>query len=124
MKKHLALVLVAYASFAVSSAFAQTVPDWEKKWADIVAGAKKEGKVVIIAPPDPQVREALPAAFKKKYGVTVEYIGGRSRENPAKKRAEHAAGVHNLHAAPSGPPTQAGGLSPAKEGDPHPATPL
>jgi len=54
MKKHLALALIAYAAFAVTQAGAQTVPDWEKKWADILAGAKKEGKVVIIAPPDPE----------------------------------------------------------------------
>jgi ABC-type Fe3+ transport system substrate-binding protein len=107
MKKHLALALVAYAAFAVSSAFAQTVPDWEKKWADIVAGAKKEGKVVIIAPPDPQVREALPKAFKAKYGVTVEYIGGRSSETAAKMRAEHAAGVNSVDVALSGIQTMA-----------------
>jgi hypothetical protein len=66
MKKHLALALMFYASCALTQAWAQTVPDWEKKWNAILAGAKKEGKVVIIAPPDPQVREALPAASKAK----------------------------------------------------------
>src|SRR4051812_12716430 len=102
MKKQLALALLAYVSFALAQACAQTVPDWEKKWADILAGAKKEGKVVIIAPPDPQVRAALPAAFKAKYGVTVEYIGGRSSETAAKMRAEHAAGVNTVDVALSG----------------------
>src|SRR6476660_870010 len=102
MKKHLALALEFYASCALAQAWAQTVQNWEKKWADILAGAKKEGKVVIIAPPDPQVREALPAAFKAKYGVTVEYIGGRSSETAAKMRAERNAGIHTVDVALSG----------------------
>jgi iron(III) transport system substrate-binding protein len=107
MKKHLALALVAYASFALAQASAQTVPDWEKKWNQLVADAKKEGKVVIIAPPDPQVRAALPAAFKAKYGITVDYLGGRSSETAAKMRAERNAGVHTVDVALSGIQTMA-----------------
>jgi iron(III) transport system substrate-binding protein len=107
MKKHLALALVFYASCALTQAWAQTVPDWEKKWNAILAGAKKEGKVVIIAPPDPQVREALPAAFKAKYGVTVEYLGGRSSETAAKMRAERNAGIYTVDVALSGIQTMA-----------------
>ena len=107
MKKQLALALVAYASFALAQASAQTVPDWEKKWNQLVADAKKEGKVVIIAPPDPQVRAALPAAFKAKYGITVDYLGGRSSETAAKMRAERNAGVHTVDVALSGIQTMA-----------------
>jgi ABC-type Fe3+ transport system substrate-binding protein len=107
MKKHLALAMVAYASFALAQASAQTVPDWEKKWNQLVADAKKEGKVVIIAPPDPQVRAALPAAFKAKYGITVDYLGGRSSETAAKMRAERNAGVHTVDVALSGIQTMA-----------------
>ena len=83
------------------------MPDWEKKWDELVADAKKEGKVVIIAPPDPQVREALPAAFKAKYGITVEYLGGRSSETAAKMRAERNAGVYTVDVALSGIQTMA-----------------
>jgi ABC-type Fe3+ transport system substrate-binding protein len=107
MKKHLALALLFYASCAVTQVWAQTVPDWEKKWTQLVADARKEGKVVIIAPPDPQVRAALPAAFKEKYGITVEYIGGRSSETAAKMRAERNAGVHTVDVALSGIQTMA-----------------
>ena len=60
MKKLLALALVLYASCAS----AQTTPSTE--WNKLVADAQKEGKVVIIAPPDPQVRKAIPEAFKAK----------------------------------------------------------
>jgi iron(III) transport system substrate-binding protein len=105
MKKQLALALV-FAACAFTQAWAQA-PDWQKKWDQLVANAKKEGKVVIIAPPDPQVRAALPAAFKAKYGITVEYIGGRSSETAAKMRAERSAGVHTVDVALSGIQTMA-----------------
>jgi ABC-type Fe3+ transport system substrate-binding protein len=107
MKKQLALTFAAFIAFAGVQAAAQTVPDWQKKWDKLVAEAKKEGKVVIIAPPDRQVREALPAAFKAKYGITVEYIGGRSSETAAKMRAERAAGIHTIDVALSGIQTMA-----------------
>ena len=107
MKTRLALALVLFAACAPAQSSAQTVPDWEKKWAQLVDAAKKEGKVVIIAPPDPQVREALPKAFKAKYGITVEYLGGRSSETAAKMRAERSAGVHTVDVALSGIQTMA-----------------
>jgi hypothetical protein len=62
MKNLLAFVLalVFGAAATVTQSWAQSsAPGWDK----LVADAKKEGKVVIIAPSDPQVREAIPAAF-------------------------------------------------------------
>lgn len=107
MRKHLLLALAFYAASALTQSAAQTVPDWEKKWNQVLAAAKKEGKVVIIAPPDPQVRATLPAAFKAKYGITVEYLGGRSSETAAKMRAERSAGIHTVDVALSGIQTMA-----------------
>ena len=63
----LALLLCASAAQAQSPA-----PDWQTQWNALIAGAKQEGKVVILAPPDQEVREALPGAFKARFGVTVE----------------------------------------------------
>ncbi|HET7680514.1 MAG TPA: hypothetical protein VFK79_10310, partial [Xanthobacteraceae bacterium] len=63
MKKQLALALTLafFAAGMLAQSWAQSAaPGWDK----LVADAKKEGKVVIIAPSDPQVREAIPAAFK------------------------------------------------------------
>jgi iron(III) transport system substrate-binding protein len=99
MKKLLALIFVLYASCAS----AQNSAEWDK----LVADAKKEGKVVIIAPPDPQVREALPAGFKAKYGITVEYLGGRSSDTAARLRTERQAGIYTVDAALSGMLTMA-----------------
>jgi iron(III) transport system substrate-binding protein len=100
MMKLLALALVLF----VSAASAQTpTAEWDK----LVADAKKEGKVVIIAPPDPQVREGIPKAFKAKYGITVEYLGGRSSDTAARLRTERQAGVYTVDAALSGMLTMA-----------------
>jgi iron(III) transport system substrate-binding protein len=99
-----ALILAFCAAGAVSQAGAQSpVPGWEK----LVADAKKEGKVVIIAPSDPQVREAIPAAFKARYGITVEYLGGRSSDMAARLRTERQSGVYTIDVALSGTLTMA-----------------
>jgi iron(III) transport system substrate-binding protein len=85
------LSAMLFAMFA-SSGMAQT-PDWQKAWNETLAAAKKEGKVVVTGPPDAEVRKALPAVFKARYGITLEYLGGRSSEMAARLRAEHAAGA-------------------------------
>jgi iron(III) transport system substrate-binding protein len=89
--------------FCATQAWAQSPKDWDQ----LVADARKEGKVVIVAPPDPEVREMLPAAFKAKYGITVEYLGGRSVETAAKLRAERQAGIYSVDVALSGMLTMA-----------------
>jgi ABC-type Fe3+ transport system substrate-binding protein len=101
MVKLLALALALYASSAAAQSGPS--PDWDR----LVADAKKEGKVVIIAPPDPQVREGIPKAFKAKYGITVEYLGGRSSDMAARLRTERASGVYTVDVALSGMLTMA-----------------
>lgn len=81
-----------------ANAYAQGT-DTKAKWDQLVAAAKKEGKVVVIGPPDATVRKALPDAFKAKYGITVEYIGGRGTETAAKLRAERASGIYTVDVA-------------------------
>jgi len=99
-----ALTLAFYAAATLTQSSAQSpAPGWDK----LVADAKKEGKVVIIAPSDPQVREAIPAAFKAKYGITVEYLGGRSSDMAARLRTERQAGIYTIDVALSGTLTMA-----------------
>jgi ABC-type Fe3+ transport system substrate-binding protein len=95
---------------AASQACAQgspPAPDWGEQRARLVAAAQREGKVVILAPPDTQVRQALPAAFKTRYGISVDYLGGRSSESAAKMRAEREAGIYTIDVALSGIQTMA-----------------
>jgi len=69
---------------------------WEKEWSEILSAAKKEGKVVVAASPHPAVRRMLPAAFKKKFGITLEYLGTRTSQTAARLRAERRARLYTL----------------------------
>ena len=40
----------------------------------MLAAAKKEGKVIVTGAPDVATRQKLPAAFKQRYGIDVEYL--------------------------------------------------
>lgn len=68
--------------------------DWEKQWNDILAAAKKEGKVVVYGPPTPELRTILPAAFKQRFGIDMEYTGLGGGETAARLTNERAAGVY------------------------------
>ena len=91
MKKLLLLGLIA---LLPASAAAQTA--WKQSWEETLAAAREEGKVVISGPPSQELRRALPAAFKERYGITVDYLGGRSTEAAARMRAERQAGIHSI----------------------------
>lgn len=104
--------MIRFAAFAflffVGPALAQTAPsDWERQWQKLIVDARKEGKVVVLAPPDPTVRKELPEAFKNRFGVTMEYIGGRSNESSARIRTERNAGVYTVDVTLSGIQTMA-----------------
>lgn len=70
----------------------------EASWDKLVSAAKKEGKVVVAGPPDPSVRKDLPARFSARFGISMEYIGGRGSEIAGRVKRERAAGVHTLDA--------------------------
>src|SRR6516225_4049325 len=101
------LLLLMAASQACAQNPPSTASDWEQQRAKLVAAAQREGKVVILAPPDTQVRQVLPAAFKARYGVAVDYLGGRSSESAAKMRAEREAGIYTVDVALAGIQTMA-----------------
>jgi iron(III) transport system substrate-binding protein len=65
-------------------------------WEDLVAAAQREGTVVVTGPAHPEVRRALPPAFKARFGINLEYIGGPASAALARLRAERAAGIYSL----------------------------
>jgi ABC-type Fe3+ transport system, periplasmic component len=67
-----------------------------KSWDETLAAAREEGKVVVSGPPSTELRKALPAAFKARYGITLEYAGGRSTESSARMRVERQAGIYSI----------------------------
>ena len=75
------VAIIAY--LASSSAFAQQ--------ANVEAG-KKEGKVVVYGSVVPQAMEGLHQAFKKKYGIDVEYWRGSSTQVSERALSEWRAG--------------------------------
>jgi iron(III) transport system substrate-binding protein len=100
-------ILLLMASLLSSQAALAQSADWQKQWDATVAAAQKEGKVVVAGPPDAELRHALPAAFKTRYGITLEYLSARSTDSAVKLRAERSAGIYTADAAIAGIQTMA-----------------
>jgi iron(III) transport system substrate-binding protein len=114
MKKIAALLMLL---MFVPDSVAQTA-GWQPTWEETLAAAKKEGKVTVSGPPSQELRRALPAAFKERFGITLEYLGGRSSETAIKLRVERQAGVHTVDVMIAGIQTMATILYPEKMLDP------
>jgi iron(III) transport system substrate-binding protein len=65
-------------------------------WQELIAAARQEGKLILASSPSPDTRVRLPAAFKERFGIDVEYLGGRSSELQTRLRGERAAGVSTV----------------------------
>jgi ABC-type Fe3+ transport system substrate-binding protein len=71
-------------------------------WQTLVAAARPEGKLVLASGPNPDTRVRLPAAFKERFGVDVEYLAGRTSELQTRLASERAAGVYSVDLLISG----------------------
>ena len=78
--------------WATASAAQQLPPGWD----ELVAAARREGTVVVTGPAHPEVRQALPPAFKARFGVNLEYIGGPASAMTARMRSERASGIYSF----------------------------
>jgi ABC-type Fe3+ transport system substrate-binding protein len=81
--------------------------EYGSEWSQLVAAAKKEGKVAVAAFPSPEARKRIPDAFKKAFGIDVEYVGGRSSQQAERLSRERTAGLHTLDVFIGGPDTMA-----------------
>lgn len=81
----------------VSFAQAQS-SDWKKTWDETLAAARKEGVVVIAGSPDPVMRTELLPKFTERYGITVNFVAGRSGQIVARTRTERAVGIYTIDA--------------------------
>ena len=97
----LALVLLCG---ALSQAVAQSAT---QSWDELIAAAKRDGTVVVTGPAHPEVRRTLPAAFKARFGVTLEYTGGPASAAVAKMQAERSAGIYTTDVTLAGIQTMA-----------------
>jgi iron(III) transport system substrate-binding protein len=88
----------ASATDAASAAatMAQQCGGDESTWETLIAAAQKEGQVTVAGPPNPDVNSAVPAAFKKRFGIKVNYIAGSSGETAQKIQSEREANIYSL----------------------------
>lgn len=79
----------------------------ERQWNEILAGAKREGKVVVAGSPDPVMRNEVVPRFRARFGMPIEFLAGRSSELAARVRTERSAGVYSVDIFLAGPDTTA-----------------
>jgi iron(III) transport system substrate-binding protein len=85
----LRLLLTAVFVCIGSASFAQAPANWDQ----LVAAAKKEGKVVFFSGyVGEPTNKAIAEGFRKKYGIDVEYLEFRGLELRERIRVEQAAG--------------------------------
>jgi ABC-type Fe3+ transport system substrate-binding protein len=75
--------------------FASVLPaaEWQTEWERTLAAAKKEGTVVVGIPASSELRTAIGAKFKDKFGIAVELLPARGPENVTRIVTEFNAGV-------------------------------
>jgi len=104
MKKNrlstICIVVFLFLAFPISQSFVSKATaaggDWEKKWVQLQADAKKEGRVVIGSSAGPNVREAIKKPLKDKYGIEVEFVTARPGEVFKRLSAERRADLYTI----------------------------
>jgi len=92
--------LIAFLSLALPAEAQEK--DWQKQWNQMLAEARKEGKVVVQGSADPVVRKELPEKFQARFGIPLEYLGGRGADNFSRLSMERQAGVYTTDAVTAG----------------------
>jgi iron(III) transport system substrate-binding protein len=92
--------------------------NWQKEWNQLLTLARKEGRVVVSGPPITAARKELPAKFKERFGISLEYIGGGSSNLAARLKLERQAGMSSIDVFLGGATTPATVLYPEKMIDP------
>lgn len=107
------------ASLAPSISETSALAPWQKKWEDTLKAAQKEGKLIIYSSEGAEGRQAMSEAFKRKYGLDIEYISnGRSSMLTQKIFTERRAGLYMVDAFISGSTSMVTELEPARILDP------
>src|SRR5262245_35555031 len=86
--------------------------DWEARWDALVEAARQEGALVLHGPPTPDTRQMVPEAFRRRFGIPVEYNGLRTSELAARMISEKQAGLVSVDVLTTGMGTLADDLYP------------
>ena len=88
---------------APQSGGAPAAPAAGAAWDELVARARQEGSLVISGPPTPSTRQELPAVFKNRFGIEVEYFApGSTTSLLTRLIAERSAGLYTVDAIMGG----------------------
>jgi ABC-type Fe3+ transport system substrate-binding protein len=98
---------------------AQTKSDWKQNWEQTLAGAKKEGRVVVWGPPGALIRKAMTEGFNTAFpDIAIEYSGARGGEQATRIKAERDGGVFSVDVMLSGTTTANNQMKPMKALEP------
>jgi iron(III) transport system substrate-binding protein len=89
-------IWVAFAFGAFSTVWLPNLPlaaDWQAEWERTLAAAKQEGTVVAGIPASNELRKAISAKFKERFGFEPELFPSRGPENVTRIIKEYTAGV-------------------------------
>lgn len=71
--------------------------DWEVQWKELIAAARAEGKVIVSGPPTPATRQILPAKFKERFDLELEYFSpGSTSDLLTRLEAERKSGLYTV----------------------------
>ena len=80
-------------AFLIGILVSMPAPGWAQSLEQIVAAAKKEGKVVVAISPSAELRKGMEETFEKRFGIDVELSPGTGGSQVRKIFEEHKAGV-------------------------------
>jgi ABC-type Fe3+ transport system substrate-binding protein len=77
-------------------------PAEEPEWTDLVAAAQRESRLIVLGPPTAELRQRLPEAFQRRFGITIDYTGQPSGDFAARLASERAGGIYSADVVISG----------------------
>lgn len=109
---------VAPAAPSASAAPAPAKAAWEEEWEKWMAGAKREGKLVLYSTGGFTLRTGLVQGFKQRFGIDMEVVSGKGAEMAEKLMSERRAGLYLVDAYVGGATTVSTQMKPAGLIDP------
>lgn len=98
-------IVASLAILAMPSAAWAQAADWQAKWDNVLAAAKKEGKLVVVGSPDPVMKNEVIPKFTERYGITIDFIAGSSSQIVARVKTERLSGIYSVDVFMSGAST-------------------
>src|SRR5262245_54181073 len=68
--------------FAIGVGLSSPLEAQVSQWDQVMAGAKKEGKVVVSIPPGAELRKSLKEGFEKRFGIELELVLAEEQQAP------------------------------------------